>query len=434
MSDRIDPNGVIIIKQGGFYYNVSGNDALIFNKHFKYKLYGAKIPRSGFPVIGLAKVRTRLNALEMNYDVLDSKGNVVASMRFENNRYEIIDMEYVGKSRKREEPALARKVVEPVEKPKNADDARLYLDLLARSIDPSTGMRVEDTVLSNPSVSESIKQIVEIIDDLVAKTGEREVAPAVTVPVRQPEFSAKEIDRTRVSVTDSPVQIGGFVGRINKQADAKGMKHLTAGKISKWLVAHGFLKEKTVTVVREVKEIGVTESSASIGIIDREKVDKKTGEVKNAVVLTREAQEYILDNLENIVEDKSPNGAATEDDVTASTETVNPVTATEAANPVTTTEAAASEPVAPETVRVTDVADKPVHTEPADKKPPEKKEEKREVDCLSCRFAKSGECFPQKKICSEYEPAYVVPQSERDAWPEYGDATAFRLNKYGDRR
>lgn len=425
MSDRIDPNGVIIIKQGGFYYNVSGNDALIFNKHFKYKLYGAKIPRAGFPVIGLAKVRTRLDALEMNYDVLDSKGNAVVSMRFENNRYEVIEMEYTGKPRKKGEPTHTHKVAEPVERPSNADEARQYLELLARSIDPSTGVRVEDTVLSNPSVSESIRRIVEIIDDLVAKTGEREAMPVAAVPARQPEFTASEIDKSVVSVTDSPVRISGFAGRINKQADAKGMKHLTAGKISKWLIAHGFLSERTVTVVREVKEIGVTESSASIGIIDQEKVDNKTGEVKNAVVLTREAQEFILDNLENIAEGKSPNEA----------EGANAVTAREGKvdNP-RERERAATEPDTPEAESVTAVPEMPVYTEPADKKPAEKTEEKREVDCLSCRFAKSGECFPRKEICPEYEPAYIVPKSERDAWPEYGDATAFRLNKYGDRR
>ena len=40
MSNNIDSQGVMIIKQGGCYYNVSGNDALILNKYLGYKLYG----------------------------------------------------------------------------------------------------------------------------------------------------------------------------------------------------------------------------------------------------------------------------------------------------------------------------------------------------------------------------------------------------------
>ena len=38
---------------------------------------------------------------------------------------------------------------------------------------------------------------------------------------------------------------------------------------------------------------------------------------------------------------------------------------------------------------------------------------KPKITCQSCKFARSGECFPQKEICTDYERAYDVPKDER---------------------
>jgi len=51
---------------------------------------------------------------------------------------------------------------------------------------------------------------------------------------------------------------------------------------------------------------------------------------------------------------------------------------------------------------------------------------KPEKTCQTCRFARSGECFPQKEICPDYEGAFNIPKEERAAWPEMGDASFLR--------
>ena len=84
---------VLNIKQGGFYYNVSGNDALIFHKYLGYKLYGVKKPRTGFPVSGQETVLKKLDKLSIDYDLLNQSGNIVVSKRFERNCYEIINLD-----------------------------------------------------------------------------------------------------------------------------------------------------------------------------------------------------------------------------------------------------------------------------------------------------------------------------------------------------
>ena len=39
MELNIDPKGVMKIKQEGFYYSVSNNDALILNKYFRKRVF-----------------------------------------------------------------------------------------------------------------------------------------------------------------------------------------------------------------------------------------------------------------------------------------------------------------------------------------------------------------------------------------------------------
>ncbi|MBQ7307980.1 MAG: hypothetical protein IJW82_05575 [Clostridia bacterium] len=92
MVNRIDPKGVIKIKQEGCYYSVTNNDALILNKYLGYKIYGVYKFKTGFPVNGLDTVLKKINKLGMDYDVIDKQENIVVSQRFSSNLYETIDL------------------------------------------------------------------------------------------------------------------------------------------------------------------------------------------------------------------------------------------------------------------------------------------------------------------------------------------------------
>ena len=56
-------------------------------------------------------------------------------------------------------------------------------------------------------------------------------------------------------------------------------------------------------------------------------------------------------------------------------------------------------------------------------------EEKTERTCMNCKIQRSGECF-SARLCKDYEPAYTVPESERNQWPEYGAATMLKRRNY----
>ena len=84
-------NNVILIKQEGCFYSVSNNDALIFNKYLGYKLYGKKKIKTGFHINKLEIVLEKIDKIGMDYDIIDKKGNIVASKRFPFGVYEVID-------------------------------------------------------------------------------------------------------------------------------------------------------------------------------------------------------------------------------------------------------------------------------------------------------------------------------------------------------
>ena len=48
--------------------------------------------------------------------------------------------------------------------------------------------------------------------------------------------------------------------------------------------------------------------------------------------------------------------------------------------------------------------------------------------CATCFLRYSGECTSLKdELCGDYRAKQTIPQEEMEAWPEYGDATAFRI-------
>ena len=71
------------------------------------------------------------------------------------------------------------------------------------------------------------------------------------------------------------------------------------------MIEKGYLISEKVANIRNRTQFATTDASAQIGIIIEEKADAKTGEIKKNIVLTNTAQQFIIDNLDNILLKKS---------------------------------------------------------------------------------------------------------------------------------
>lgn len=182
-----------------------------------------------------------------------------------------------------------------MEKIQRLQKAKLYLEMLACSMDPTTQEFVESGVLQKKEIKDVLKYISTVLEELIENNGE-------VVKVVQPiKFQVSKLNKQAIILSNEPIRLSSLMARINKQVDTKTMRKLGASKVSRWLIEQGYLANEKVSVVKEVSQLTITDSAESFGIVMNNKVDAKTGEIKPCVLLTRKAQEYIVDNLENIL-------------------------------------------------------------------------------------------------------------------------------------
>ncbi len=95
MSDSGKALNKLIIQKSGFFYEIIGNDALIFSKYFGYKLYidyNTQKYKTGFPVKHLNVILEKLDLSQIIYAVTERENeSPIIEKSFDNNQYEIID-------------------------------------------------------------------------------------------------------------------------------------------------------------------------------------------------------------------------------------------------------------------------------------------------------------------------------------------------------
>lgn len=182
--------------------------------------------------------------------------------------------------------------------------AKTYLEFMAQSIDPTTQEAIDDPVLQKHEIKEMFQYIASLLDELIKNKGE---VINITTPI---EFQIEKINKNLITVSDQPIQISGLVKRINNQVDKNKMSSFKQSLLIEWLLQNGYLNKDKKPVLKDVIVYSTTDSSKDIGIMEQDRINPETGEIKKAVVLTRKAQEFIVNNLENIVgmteEIKSP--------------------------------------------------------------------------------------------------------------------------------
>ncbi len=101
----------------------------------------------------------------------------------------------------------------------------------------------------------------------------------------------------RVQISDTPIAPNTFVKNINAAVDRDSMKTFSLTTLNAWMKKNGLCVEtKTPTVVNRT-ERKVTPKAVQIGIFERQSIDETTGEVKTQIMFSKEAQEYIMNQL-----------------------------------------------------------------------------------------------------------------------------------------
>ncbi|MCM1363778.1 MAG: hypothetical protein NC122_01245 [Faecalibacterium sp.] len=185
--------------------------------------------------------------------------------------------------------------------------AKSYMDMLAKGIDPISGELVEnDSTLQQERLQKCFSFVSEILDEIIKTNGivtlpATEFSQGYVVVKKKAVFSINKQQRSGIRITSNPILPSFFLKNINSVVDTETMEKLSLTTVNKWLLQREYLSESKVpTVINKTVKI-VTPLSAQIGIIEQTVVDSKTGEAKQQILFSRQAQEFILDNIKSII-------------------------------------------------------------------------------------------------------------------------------------
>ncbi len=185
--------------------------------------------------------------------------------------------------------------------------AKSYMDMLSKGIDPISGELVKnDSTLQQERLQKCFSFVSEILDEIIRTNGivsmpVTESSPSYTIVKKKAIFSINQYQRSSIRITNDPIIPSAFIKNINSVVDAETMEKLSLTTINKWLLKQGYLTESKVPTVVNKNIKTLTPLSAQIGVIEQTIIDQKTGEAKTQLLFSRQAQEFILDNIDSIL-------------------------------------------------------------------------------------------------------------------------------------
>lgn len=171
--------------------------------------------------------------------------------------------------------------------------AKMYLEKLARGIDPITDREMpQDTVLNNVRICRCLHYVSGVLEQVIANGG------VVEKKERKVEFSITRAQMAGIQLTQYPVGINEFAENIRAATGNPDMKRPNAGKITAWLISQG-LMELTTDAEGKSRRMP-TEAGLRAGLSTRMR-QGKSGEYL-AVYYDANAQRMILDHLEEVLQ------------------------------------------------------------------------------------------------------------------------------------
>ena len=329
--------------------------------------------------------------------------------------------------------------------------AKEYVEKLAQGINPLTGEDVPDAeVINNVHISRCLFYVAGLLGkilegDKINNSGyskkKKEIKP----------FALSFEKRAEFRFSKSPISISEFTHRLNELVEGEDIHDIKYSVITSWLVESGFLKEAADTDVKKTKS--PTEEGIKVGLSIEERFG--TRGPYSVVLYNLDAQHFLLDNLDDIINSENESGllqgtAWTPEQDSRLIELLSENTPLRdiaqilkrsrssikrRVNKLETDIYDNKEPLIEEYKKSENDPpsvqnESPIKTEPAPifKKADTDSDEGNLKSCKNCMSYRNGDCIGSKDTCAYFEYAPVISKEEMDNWPEYGDATFFRAH------
>lgn len=173
--------------------------------------------------------------------------------------------------------------------------AKDYLDKLAKGIDPLTGREVpQDDVINKVRISRCLNYVSDVLRQVIENGG------VIGAPPKKGELAPYALPfdaRGRYAFGDWPLSASQIAQRLNELVDLSAMQKLKTTSITIFLLQSGLLFEEEGPGGSKNKR--PTEAGWKLGISTQQR-SGQNGDY-TAVVYDRQAQQFILDNLDAII-------------------------------------------------------------------------------------------------------------------------------------
>ncbi|MCI6730452.1 MAG: hypothetical protein MR473_09795 [Clostridiales bacterium] len=179
--------------------------------------------------------------------------------------------------------------------------AKMYLDKLARGIDPiSNQVLPGDSVLNQPRLSRCFTYVSDLLARVILNDGYVGAKPKGP---KLPEFNATAEELAGVPVSSEPVRISKFLDGIFVALNRPQMRKLGTTTVTDWLLRKGLLEKRTSA--DGTSQRLPTQEGAQLGIF----TETRHGQYGDytAVFYDMQAQKFILEHLPEILEEKRAN-------------------------------------------------------------------------------------------------------------------------------
>lgn len=172
--------------------------------------------------------------------------------------------------------------------------AKMYMDKLARGIDPITDRVLpEDTALNNARLAKCFSYVSGVLDQVIANGGH-------VGQFEKKEFTITYQQLAQVRISRQPVRITEFADELLRAVGDPEMKRPSPVRFNKWLISKGFMG----------KELGPDGKNRTVPTEAGLRLGLSTGMRQSpdgdylAVYYDANAQRYLLDNLFAILQSK----------------------------------------------------------------------------------------------------------------------------------
>lgn len=171
--------------------------------------------------------------------------------------------------------------------------AKMYIDKMANGINPIDDTpAVDSDIINNVRLSRCLFYVSDVLRRVIDNNG---IIDKAKSSKKAFFLSAESINKFAFSAT--PIPVSEITKRLNALANLDACYKLKHTAVTTWLIEIGALESKGTTEGRSIKR--PTEQGKELGISTEKRIGMNGEYV--VVVYNKEAQQFIIDNLEEIV-------------------------------------------------------------------------------------------------------------------------------------